>query len=93
MTISKRLIIFLSLAVIILIIPLIAMQFTSEVNWNITDFIVAGILLFGTAIVLEIILTKSKKHKTLLIVAIIVLILLIWMELAVGIFGSPLAGS
>ncbi|MCA0151644.1 hypothetical protein [Winogradskyella vincentii] len=93
MVISKRLGIILGIAIVILIIPLIAMQFTSEVNWDIGDFIIAGILLLGTGILLELILTKSKKHKTLLIVTVIVLLLLIWMEMSVGIFGSPIAGS
>lgn len=93
MVISKRLGIILGIAIVILIIPLIAMQFTSEVNWDIGDFIIAGILLFGTGILLELILAKSKKYKTLLILTVIVLLLLIWMEMAVGIFGSPIAGS
>ena len=93
MVISKRLGIILGIAIVILIIPLIAMQFNSEVNWDIGDFIIAGILLFGTGILLELILAKSKKYKTLLILTVIVLLLLIWMEMAVGIFGSPIAGS
>src|SRR5688572_15513319 len=29
----------------ILLIPLIAMQFTDEVNWNLTDFVIIGALL------------------------------------------------
>ena len=93
MAISKRLSIFLGFATLILLIPLIAMQFTSEVNWDISDFVIAGILLYGTALLIYFISTRSKKHKTLLIVAVLVLLLLIWMEMAVGIFGSPIAGS
>lgn len=93
MVTSKRLGIILGIATFILIIPLIAMQFTNEVNWEITDFIIAGILLFGAGFLIEIVLTKSKKYKTLLFVTIIVLLLLIWIEMAVGLFGSPIAGS
>ena len=93
MVINKRLGLILGIAILILVIPLIAMQFTSEVNWDIGDFIIAGILLFGTGILLELILAKSKKYKTVLIVTVIVLLLLIWIEMAVGIFGSPIAGS
>lgn len=90
---SKRLGIFLGIATLILLIPLIAMQFTSQVNWKLIDFIIAGILLYGTAILINLIITTSKKHKTILIVTILVLLLLIWMEMAVGLFGSPFAGS
>ena len=93
MAISKRLAFMLGIATIILIIPLIAMQFTTEVNWDISDFIIAGLLLYGTGIIIDFILAKSKKYKTVLIVAILVLLLLIWAEMAVGIFGSPIAGS
>ena len=93
MAISKRLAFMLGIATIILIIPLIAMQFTTEVNWDISDFIIAGLLLYGTEIIIDFILAKSKKYKTVLIVAILVLLLLIWAEMAVGIFGSPIAGS
>ncbi len=93
MILSKRLGIFFSIATLILLIPLIAMQFTSQVNWKLSDFIIVGILLYGTAFLINLIITSSKKHKTILIVTILVLLLLIWMEMAVGLFGSPIAGS
>ena len=80
---------------IILLIPVIAMQFTPEVNWDGFDFLVAAILLstfgFSIAIVWNK-LAKSANRKYILI-GIIILFLLLWAELAVGIFGSPLAGS
>ena len=93
MVLSKRLSIFLGIATLILLIPLIAMQFTSQVNWELSDFIIASILLYGTAILINLIITTSKKHKIILIVTILVLLLVIWMEMAVGLFGSPFAGS
>lgn len=40
---------FLALATgILLLIPLIAMQFIDEVKWTLSDFVIAGIFLFGT---------------------------------------------
>jgi hypothetical protein len=71
------------------------MQFTNEVNWSVMDFVMAAILLFGTSLVIEFVLrkVKSTKHRIFLCVIIIVTLLLIWTELAVGIFGSPVAGN
>ncbi len=92
---NKRLILILSSVVILLLIPFIAMQFTNEVNWDGFDFIVMGILLFGTALLCELVLRKVKSINGRLIIcgAIIVALFLVWAELAVGIFGSPFAGS
>lgn len=79
----------------ILSIPLIAMQFTKEVNWTVFDFLVMGILLFSLGLGLNYAITnvKQKKHRILWCLGIIILFALIWIELAVGIFGSPFAGS
>ena len=72
-----------------------AMQFTEEVNWTISDFLVMGILLFTTVFTIDFVLKKLKtlKSRLILIVGTVVLLALVWAELAVGIFGSPLAGS
>ena len=79
----------------ILLLPLIAMQFTNEVNWKLNDFIVAGLLLLGLGLILELVLRKIKKsdYKVAVIVVLILGFLLVWAELAVGVFGSPLAGN
>ena len=92
---NKRLLIILVVLESLLLIPLIAMQFTAEVNWNITDFIVAAILLFSLAFLTELILrtAKNKQKRILKITLLIILFLLLWAELAVGIFGSPIAGD
>ena len=81
--------------VCILSIPLIAMQFTDEVNWSSEDFIFASILLsiIGLTIEMSIQLAKNKLIKSLLIGIILIIGFLIWIELAVGIFGSPFAGN
>lgn len=71
------------------------MQFTNEVYWTLFDFITAGILLFLTSFLLEAILKKvrSAKHKIVFIVLLIAFLLIVWAELAVGLFGKPYAGS
>jgi hypothetical protein len=92
---NKRLIGILVAVVILLLIPLIAMQFTSEVDWSVFDFLVMAILLLGTGLMCELILRKIKKtaYRIALIAAILIAFLLVWAELAVGIFGTPFAGS
>lgn len=92
---NKRLITILATAVAILLIPLIAMIFTNDVSWKIFDFLVAGVLLIGTGLTLEFILRKIKtlRYRILLGILLFVLLFLIWVELAVGVFGTPFAGS
>ncbi|MDN5200164.1 hypothetical protein QQ008_02295 [Fulvivirgaceae bacterium BMA10] len=92
---NKRLIIIPLSIVFLLLIPLIAMQFTSQVNWSPFDFLIMGILLLGTGFIFELVLRKVKKiqHRVILCVAIVISFLLVWAELAVGIFGTPFAGS
>ncbi len=92
---SNRLIGIVIFVVALLFIPFIAMQFSDDVNWTLADFVIAGILLLVTGLICDFILRKVKKkeNRTALIIAIIVLLLLVWAELAVGIFGTPLAGS
>lgn len=84
-----------SIPLIIMSFPLIAMQLTNEVNWTISDFLVMGILLFSTVFTIDFVLKKVKtmKSRLILIFAIVILLVLVWAELAVGIVGSPLTGS
>jgi hypothetical protein len=79
----------------LLLIPFIAMQFTNEVDWKPFDFIVAAVLLFGTGLMCELVLRKVKniKYRIAIVVALLVVLVLIWAELAVGLFGTPIAGS
>jgi hypothetical protein len=95
MTQNKRLIGIVLAVVLLLLVPLIAMQFTSEVNWTLSDFVVAAVLLLGTGLTCEYVMRKVKKtgQRIAICAAILVLLFLIWAELAVGIFGTPFAGS
>jgi peptidoglycan/LPS O-acetylase OafA/YrhL len=92
---NKRLIGIVLTVVLLLLIPLIAMQFTNEVNWDLSDFVVMGVLLLGTGLLCELVLRKVKKteHRVLICGALLIALFLIWAELAVGIFGTPFAGS
>lgn len=80
---------------LLLLIPLIAMQFTADVDWNLFDFVIIGILLLGTGLMCEFVLrkAKSKEYRIGMIAIVLLVFFLIWAELAVGIFGTPFAGS
>jgi hypothetical protein len=92
---NKRLIIILSTAAVLLLVPYIAMQFTSEVDWTSSDFLIMGILLFGTGLLCELVMRKVKtiQGRVFICAAILFAFLLVWAELAVGLFGTPFAGS
>ena len=92
---KKRFTIIMFTTAILLLIPLIAMQFTNEVNWTLPDFIIAGALLLGTGLICELVIRKIKiiKYRIAICAALLVVLMLIWAELAVGIFGTPLSGQ
>ena len=92
---NNRLKIILTVVFIILLVPLIAMQFTDEVNWTLGDFVVAGVLLLGTGLMCDLVIRKVKnvKYRIAICIALLLVLLLIWVELAVGIFGTPFSGS
>lgn len=71
----------------LLSIPMFGMLFGTEWNWGIADFLVAGVLLFGTGSAYELFAHKaSKKYRGWIGVFLLALLLLVWAELAVGIF-------
>lgn len=92
---NKRFTIILVTIAILLAIPFIAMQFTNEVNWSVFDFVVAAVLLLATGVAIELVFQKvtTTRNRYVLLAAILLLLFLIWAELAVGIFGTPFAGS
>ena len=72
----------------ILTIPLVAMQFTTEVSWTGSDFAAAGVLLALAGLVLTFALRKFRTTKSrLLAIGLVGLgFLYCWAEMAVGIF-------
>lgn len=81
---------------LILMVPLVAMQFTEEVDWNIPDFIVMGALLFGTGFSF-VLLTRSAPnvaYRAGVALGIGTAFLMVWTNLAVGLISSgPNAGN
>lgn len=80
---------------LLLIVPFLAMQFTGEVAWDMLDFAVAGVLLAGTGLMYVMLARKTARTRNRLLigVALAAALGLVWLELAVGLFGTPLAGS
>ena len=79
----------------LLLIPLIAMHYSDEVHWTLIDFAIMGVLLLVAGMWTQRVVkrVKSFPRRTTYIILVILLFLLVWAELAVGIFGSPLAGN
>lgn len=74
----------------LLLVPLVAMQFTGEVQWSPFDFIVMGLLLFGTGLTYVLLsrLSDSRAYRVAIGIAVVTGLFLIWINLAVGIIGS-----
>lgn len=74
----------------LLLIPLLAMQFTDEVVWTLADFAIAGALLFGTGLTYELVARKmdSVAYRFAIGVAVAAALILVWLNLAVGLIGS-----
>jgi hypothetical protein len=92
---NKRVTAILITVAFLLLIPLIAMHFTNEVNWTLSDFIAAGVLLLGTGLMCELVVRKvtNIKYRIAICAALLAALLLVWLQLAVGIFSTPFAGQ
>lgn len=80
---------------VLLSIPFIAMFITDEVKWTVFDFVIMGALLTAVGFTIEFILRKIQTNKMRILLTLVVILIfgLVWLELAVGIFNSPIAGS
>lgn len=92
--INSTLVVFI-VTILLLSIPFIAMQISGEVDWSPLDFTIMGTLIFSVGLFIDFVRRKvdGNPRKVILIALGILTFLLIWAELAVGIFGSPFAGS
>lgn len=87
---SKKIAVLALATAFLLSIPLVAMQFTREVDWGPVDFMVMGTLIFGTGLA-YILITRKANHITYRFAAGMALataFLLIWANLAVGLIGA-----
>lgn len=77
-------------AAIMLLLPLIAMQFTDEVNWDVSDFIIFGVMLVtaGGAFELATRMTPNKTYLAAVGIALSAAFFLVWVNGAVGLIGN-----
>lgn len=74
---------------VVLLIPFLASEM-AIINWDLADFIVMGTMLFGTGLILELVVRKAtnKTHRVALVIAALLGFLWLWAELAVGVFTN-----
>lgn len=90
MTLSKSLVRVALATAFLLLIPFVAMRFTTEVTWTLSDFASAGVLLFGAGLAYVLVARMGRQGPYRLGVGVAVAagLLLIWGNLAVGFIGS-----
>jgi hypothetical protein len=73
-----------------LLAPLVAMQFTDEVNWGAGDFLLAAALVASAGLAFEFAAGRSghRAYRVATGVAVAAAFVLVWANLAVGIIGS-----
>ncbi len=83
---TKRLLRIALIVVVILLIPLFGTLFVAGWQWGPSDFLSMGALLFGTGLLIDLAMQKitDSRKKLIVIVAIVGVLLLVWVELAVG---------
>jgi hypothetical protein len=77
-------------AACLLLLPAVAMQFTTEVNWTGSDFVVMGVMLSLACGAYELAtrLSGNGAYRLGAGIAVLAGFLLVWINLAVGIIGS-----
>lgn len=95
-TLSRSTLIVALVTALLLMVPFVAMQFTSEVDWSLSDFLIMGTLIFGTGMS-YVLLTRSTPNIVYRIAIAWTLgttFFMIWANLAVGLIASgPNAGN
>lgn len=77
-------------AALLISVPLVAMQFTDEVNWSGSDFLFAGVLLGSVGLAFEFVVRKSfsAAYRFGAATALVAGFLTVWVNGAVGMIGD-----
>lgn len=75
---------------LLLLAPLVAMQFTDEVDWTASDFVFAGLLLGGLGVALELAVRRGRdwSHRIAAAIPPGLAFLTLWINGAVGVIGD-----
>jgi hypothetical protein len=86
----RRLAAWAAVVALILLIPVVAMQFSEEWHWGLFDFVFAGTVLFGAALAYELIAQKggTAAYRAAVGLAVATAVVLVWINAAVGIIGE-----
>ena len=91
---SKRVLRVALLVCCALAIPLVGMMLGLGVNWSAWDFMLMGALLACAGLAYEgVVAVAPAKYRIVVALAIMLILGLIWVEIAVGIFNTPIAGN
>ncbi|MBA4137791.1 MAG: hypothetical protein C0518_10785 [Opitutus sp.] len=90
MTQSRPLLPYFVIPALPLLVPLVAMRFTSEVNWTASDFVIAYLLFAGAGFAYRLVTTKAGHllHRGAAALGVFACLSLIWVNLAVGFIGN-----
>ena len=80
---------------LLLIVPVLGNRYIDGFDWKWLDFVIAAFLLLSTGLACEFVLRKVKRleYRLALVGVILFALFVVWAELAVGLIGTPLAGS
>jgi len=92
---NKRLVLIICTICLLLLVPLVLTLFTDYLNWSAFDFVIFGVLLLLGGLMFELMARKvgNFKLRYILLVVLFIVLILVWVELAVGIFGTSFAGE
>jgi len=78
------------IAALLLLLPAVAMRFTSEVDWTASDFVVMGAMLAIACGAYEVVarMSSNTSYRAAVGIAIVTAFVTVWVNLAVGMLGS-----
>ncbi|MBC6697575.1 hypothetical protein [Hymenobacter sp. BT190] len=90
MTLLKSLLLVALVTGLLLLIPLVAMQYTAEVNWTFSDFVFGAVVLFGAGSTFVLIarMGNNGTYRLAAGIGVVAGLLLVWANAAVGLVGS-----
>lgn len=89
-TLTKRLIIWAVIVGLLLLVPLVAMRFTTDVQWTGSDFIFAAFVLYGASLTYELVARRlmNAAYRLAVGLGVFASLLLLWINAAVGVIGN-----